>query len=85
MCVVLAQITPVGVEVRVLQGDQVVVTIGNPIAAEGSKSSGHGMAMANISERLQLAFGSRASLLTSQDAEHFYTVLSLPYVEYSDH
>jgi two-component system sensor histidine kinase AlgZ len=67
------------------EGDQVVVTIGNPIAAEGSKSSGHGMAMANISERLQLAFGARASLLTSQDAEHFYTVLSLPYVEYSDH
>jgi two-component system sensor histidine kinase AlgZ len=67
------------------EGDQVVVTIGNPVAAEGSKSSGHGMALANISERLQLAFGSRASLLTYHDAEHFYTVLSLPYVEYSDH
>jgi two-component system sensor histidine kinase AlgZ len=67
------------------EGDQVVVTIGNPVAAEGSKSSGHGMALANISERLQLAFGSRARLLTNQDADHFYTVLSLPYVEYTDH
>jgi len=67
------------------EGEQVVVTIGNPIAAEGSNSSGHGMAIDNIRERLQLAFGSRASLLTSQDAEHFYTVLSVPYVEYSDH
>jgi len=67
------------------EGDQVVVTIGNPVAAEGSKSGGHGMAMANIGERLQLAFGPRASLLTSQDADNFYTVLSVPYVEYSDH
>jgi two-component system sensor histidine kinase AlgZ len=67
------------------EGDQVVVTIGNPIAAEDSNSSGHGMAIDNIRERLQLAFGSRASLLTSQDDEHFYTVLSLPYVEYPDH
>jgi two-component system sensor histidine kinase AlgZ len=67
------------------EGDQVVVTIGNPVAAEGSRSSGHGMAIANISERLQLAFGSRASLLTHQDADNFYTVLSVPYVEYSDH
>lgn len=67
------------------EGDQVVVTIGNPVAAEGSNSSGHGMAMANIGERLQLAFGPRASLLTSQDSDNFYTVLSVPYVEYSDH
>ncbi len=67
------------------EGDQVVVTICNPVAAEGSESSGHGMAMANISERLQLAFGPRASLITSQDADNFYTILSVPYVEYSDH
>lgn len=67
------------------EGDRVVVTIGNPVAAEGSKSGGHGMALANIGERLQLAFGSRASLLTSQDADNFYTVLSVPYVEHTDH
>ncbi len=67
------------------EGDQVVVTIVNPVAAAGSESSGHGMAMANISERLHLAFGPRASLITSQDKDSFYTVLSVPYVEYSDH
>jgi len=68
-----------------IEGDQIVITIGNPVAAIGSESSGHGMALRNIRERLQLAFGSRASLLTSQDADHFYTVLTLPYVEYSDY
>ena len=67
------------------EGDQIVITIGNPIAAEGSESGGHGMAIDNIRERLQLAFGSRANLLTNQDADQFYAVLSVPYVEYSDH
>jgi hypothetical protein len=32
-----------------------------------------------------LAFGSRASLITNQDTDQFYAVLSVPYVEYSDH
>ena len=68
-----------------MEGDQIVITIGNPVEAIGSESSGHGIALDNISERLQLAFGPRASLLTSQDADHFYTVLTLPYVEYSDY
>ncbi len=48
-------------------------------------TKGHGMAIRNIRERLSLAFGARASLLTNQDKERFYAVLSLPYVKYSDH
>ncbi len=67
------------------EGDQIVITIGNPIAAEKSESVGHGMAIDNIRERLQLAFGARANLLTNQDADQFYAVLSVPYVEYTDH
>jgi two-component system sensor histidine kinase AlgZ len=67
------------------EGDQVVITIGNPLAPEGSDTSGHGMAIRNIRERLSLAFGSRASLLTNRDKEQFYAVLSLPYVKHSDH
>lgn len=67
------------------EGDHVVITIGNPLAPTGTDTSGHGMAIANIRERLTLAFGSRASLLTNQDDEQFYAVLSLPYVEHSDH
>jgi two-component system sensor histidine kinase AlgZ len=67
------------------EGDRVVITIGNPVAAEECDTAGHGMAIRNIRERLSLAFGSRASLLTSQDEEQFYAVLSLPYVEHSDY
>jgi two-component system sensor histidine kinase AlgZ len=67
------------------EGDQVVITISNPLAPEDSDTSGHGMAIRNIRERLSLAFGSRASLLTNQDEEQFYAVLSLPYVKHSDH
>jgi len=67
------------------EGDRVVITISNPLAPEGSDTSGHGMAIRNIRERLALAFGSRSSLLTSQDNEQFYAVLSLPYVKHSDY
>jgi two-component system sensor histidine kinase AlgZ len=63
------------------EGDQVVVTIANPVAAGGSAVSGHGMALDNIRERLRLAFGSRASLITYDNNEQFYAVLSLPLVQ----
>jgi hypothetical protein len=39
------------------------------------------MALENIRERLRLAFGSRASLVTYNSEQMFYAVLSLPYVE----
>ncbi len=67
------------------EGSQVVITIGNPVAPEGSAASGHGMALRNIRERLALAFGSRASLLTNRDRERFYAVLSVPHVQHTDH
>ena len=67
------------------EGNQVVITIGNPVAPEGGTPGGHGMALRNIRERLSLAFGSRAALLTNRDKEKFYAVLSLPYVQHTDH
>jgi two-component system sensor histidine kinase AlgZ len=67
------------------EGHQVVITIGNPVAPEGSASTGNGMALRNIRERLALAFGSRASLLTNRDRERFYAVLSVPHVQHTDH
>jgi two-component system sensor histidine kinase AlgZ len=67
------------------EGDKVVITISNPLEPEGSDTSGHGMAIRNIRERLALAFGARASLLTYQDDERFYAVLSLPHVKHTDH
>ena len=64
--------------------DQVVITIGNPLAPAGVESAGNGMAIQNIRERLALAFGSRAKLLTNQDQEQFYAVLVVPYETHSD-
>ena len=63
------------------EGDQVVVTIANPVSPQGSHARGHGMALENIRERLRLAFGSRASLTTYENGEKFYAVLSLPHTE----
>lgn len=67
------------------EGDNIVITIGNPVAPQGVDKPGHGLALANIRERLKIAFGGRASLLTNQDSERFYAVLSFPYVKHSDH
>lgn len=66
------------------EGDQVVITIGNPLAPEGYSSGGHGIAIDNIRERLVYAFGPRAQLLTNKDKEQFYAVMVVPHVEYSD-
>jgi len=67
------------------EGDQVVITIGNPLAPEGFSAGGHGIAIDNIRERLVYAFGPRAQLLTNQDKEQFYAVMVVPHVEYSDY
>ena len=67
------------------EGDQVVITIGNPLAPDGLSRGGHGMALRNIRERLALAFGPRASLLTNKDKDQFYAVLVVPHVEHTDH
>lgn len=66
------------------EGDNIVITIGNPLAPGDSGRPGHGLALENIRERLNLAFGGRATLLTNQDSEKFYAVLSFPNVEDSD-
>jgi two-component system sensor histidine kinase AlgZ len=76
-----------GGEIRVygrLEDDKVVITIANPYGPGGHVSAGQGMALTNVRERLKLAFGATASVLTHQDAEQFFAVLSLPYVESAD-
>ena len=77
-----------GGEVKVYgraEKDNIVITISNPLALDESDSRGHGMALANIRERLELAFGPNASLITHQNDEQFFAVLSLPYVENTDY
>lgn len=67
------------------EGDQVVITIGNPLPPQDYSSGGHGIAIDNIRERLVYAFGSRAQLHTNQDREQFYAVMVVPYVEHTDY
>jgi two-component system sensor histidine kinase AlgZ len=66
------------------EGDQVVITITNPAAPRGHRVAGHGMAIPNIRDRLRLAYGSRASLVTHHNEHQFYVVMSLPYVAHTD-
>jgi two-component system sensor histidine kinase AlgZ len=62
--------------------ENIVIMISNPAAVINTDSrtaqDGHGMALNNIRRRLELAFGDRASLVTSQNEEQFYSVLTLP-------
>ncbi|MGD9021945.1 MAG: histidine kinase, partial [Lysobacterales bacterium] len=76
-----------GGEIRVYgrrEENKVVITIANPYGPGGHVSSGQGMALTNVRERLKLTFGTTASVITHQDAEQFFAVLSLPYVENPD-
>jgi two-component system sensor histidine kinase AlgZ len=76
-----------GGEVRVYgrsENDNIVITISNPLGPDDHVSKGHGMALANIRERLTLAFGVSASLITHKSDEQFFAVLNLPYVENTD-
>ncbi len=65
--------------------DNIVITISNPLGPAEHDSSGHGMALANIRERMELAFGPAASLITHQDKKQYFAVLSLPYVKSTTH
>ncbi len=65
-----------------------VITITNPRHVEatgtGSGTAGQGMALRNIRNRLELAFNDCASLITSQNGEQFFAVLTLPNDTYPD-
>ena len=65
------------------EGDRIVITVRNPLAPSGSRP-GHGMALRNVRSRLALAYSSLASLLTHQDDDHFYAVLTLPHASPAD-
>lgn len=62
--------------------DSIVIMISNPVPASADDAQlgreSHGMALSNIRRRLALTFGDRASLVTSQSDEQFFSVLTLP-------
>jgi len=76
-----------GGELRVYgrgEKENIVITICNPVGPNKHISEGHGIALENIRERLELAFGSASGLITHQNDEQFFAVLSLPYVKNTD-
>ena len=78
---------PDGGELKVYgraEKDNIVITITNPLDPAENDNSGHGMALVNIRERMELAFGPAASLILHQNEDQFFAVLSWPYVESTD-
>lgn len=59
-------------------GQQLQVTVRNPVHATSSDSQGAGIALANISQRLQALFGDDASLELSTVGGYFQARLSYP-------
>jgi two-component system sensor histidine kinase AlgZ len=69
--------------------ESIIITISNPKAPAPDYQAGnagdHGMALENIRARLELAFAEGASLLTHEDQNRFYAVLTIPYDSNPDH
>ena len=66
-----------------MRDDEIEITLSNPVApasADGGHQ-GHQMAMANIRERLELAFAGRGSLEQRQSDLQYDVVLRFPYTE----
>ncbi len=62
------------------KGDMVYISIRNPLPTGQRRSSaGNQIAVQNIRERLELAFGARARLSTAIDSTHYEASLAFPY------
>jgi two-component system sensor histidine kinase AlgZ len=62
------------------EADELVVTVDNPVPPERCRTRpGFGTALNNVRERLQLAFGARATLTTREDDGVFRVTIRLPY------
>lgn len=78
---------PEGGEIKVhgfLQGNQVEISITNPIPKVKAKSKGHGIAIANIRHRLNLLFGTHAKLIVEPGNDQYRVVLRFPYIKAAD-
>jgi two-component system, LytTR family, sensor histidine kinase AlgZ len=75
---------PEGGEIKVsgfVQGNQVEISITNPIPRVKAISKGHGIALANIRHRLNLLFGTHAKLLVQPGTDQYKVVLCFPYIK----
>ena len=64
------------------KGDMIYISVRNPLPVKRFKSEpGNQIALANIAERLKLAFGPRAQLSKAVDQTHFQVSVAIPYTE----
>ena len=60
-------------------GDYLVISISNPVAADSSrKKDGNKMAMSNIRQRFELAYGNRASVDIDDSGDRYSVTLRFP-------
>ena len=71
-----------GGTVRIIAGtcgpEHYCVEISNPVNPQAQEHAGNRMARENIIQRLELAFGNRASLTTHSDSKEYHVTLRLP-------
>lgn len=76
------ELMPEGGEVRVtgkIDGDHLIISISNPVAVgEKRNTGGNKMAMANIQQRFNLAYGGKASVLIDDGNDKFTVTLRFP-------
>lgn len=62
------------------KGDMIYISVRNPLPVTRFKSApGNQIALANIAERLKLAFGPRAQLSKAVDQTHYQVSIAIPY------
>jgi len=75
------ELLPEGGEVRVSgrkDGEQLEISISNPVAVGETRSSGNKMAMSNIQQRFELAYGSKATVKVDSGSDRFTVTLRFP-------
>ena len=76
------ELLPDGGEVTVtgtLEGEHLQIAISNPVAVgEKRDTGGNNMAMSNISQRFELAYGSKASVIVDDAGDRFTVTLRFP-------
>jgi len=79
------ELLPDGGEVSVhgrRDGNDLVITMSNPVAAGSERSTqGNRMAMGNIRQRFELAYGSRAAVDVEEKSDSYMVTLRFPYDE----
>ena len=61
------------------EGSRLVITVSNPVPPGGAaKPGGNKMALSNVRQRFELAYGRRASVTVDEQAERFSVTLAFP-------